>query len=79
MAQKAKKQLSGLQLKMNEIRDKHKDDREAQAKAMMELYKEHNVNPFSSCLPMLIQLPPVLIALYQVLRTALKGNLDGFI
>jgi YidC/Oxa1 family membrane protein insertase len=43
---------------------------------MMELYKEHGVNPLSSCLPILIQLP-ILIALYQVLSKALKGNLNG--
>ena len=59
---KSQKSLTALQPKMNELRDKHKDDREAQAKAMMELYKEHKVNPLSSCLPVIIQLP-ILIAL----------------
>ena len=73
---KSQKSLSALQPKMNELRDKHKEDREAQAKAMMDLYKEHKVNPLSSCLPVLIQLP-ILIALYQVFSKALKGNLDG--
>lgn len=73
---KSQKSLTALQPKMNELRDKHKDDREAQAKAMMELYKEHKVNPLSSCLPVIIQLP-ILIALYQVFSKALKGNLDG--
>lgn len=73
---KSQKHLSALQPKMNELRDKHKDDREAQAKAMMDLYKEHKVNPLSSCLPVIIQLP-ILIALYQVFSKALKGNLDG--
>ena len=37
-----------------------------QAQAMMELYKEHKVNPFSSILLLFIQLPVLLIALYQV-------------
>ncbi len=73
---KGQKALSALQPKMNEIREKHKDNKEEQAKAMMDLYKEHKVNPFSSCLPVLIQLP-ILIALYQVFSKALKGNLDG--
>jgi YidC/Oxa1 family membrane protein insertase len=68
--------LSALQPKLNDLREKHKDNREAQAKAMMDLYKEHNVNPLSSCLPLLIQLP-LLIALYQVFDKALKGNLSG--
>lgn len=73
---KSQKSLSALQPKMNELRDKHKEDREAQAKAMLDLYREHKVNPLSSCLPVLIQLP-ILIALYQVFSKALKGNLDG--
>lgn len=73
---KGQKALSALQPKMNELREKHKDNREEQAKAMMDLYKEHKVNPFSSCLPVLIQLP-ILIALYQVFSKALRGNLDG--
>ncbi len=73
---KSQKTLSGLQPKMNELKEKHKDNREEQAKAMMDLYKEHKVNPFSSCLPVLIQLP-IFIGLYQVFRKALNGNLDG--
>lgn len=73
---KGQKALSALQPKLNDLREKHKDDREAQAKAMLDLYKEHNVNPFSSCLPVLLQLP-VLLALFQVLRKALNGDLAG--
>ncbi len=73
---KGQKALSSLQPKLNDLKEKYKDDREAQAKAMMDLYKEHNINPLSSCLPLLIQLP-ILIALYRVFDKALKGNLDG--
>ena len=36
----------------------------------MKLYKEHKINPFSGCLPMLVQLP-VLIAFYRVLLNAI--------
>jgi YidC/Oxa1 family membrane protein insertase len=42
----------------------------------MDLYKENKINPLSSCLPLLIQLP-ILIALYQVFSKALHGNLNG--
>ncbi len=73
---KGQKAMSALQPKMAELKETHKNDKEAQAKAMMELYKEHKVNPLSSCLPVLIQLP-ILIALYQVFAKALKGNLEG--
>jgi YidC/Oxa1 family membrane protein insertase len=73
---KSQKAMNALQPKLNEVREKHKDNKEAQAKAMMELYKDNKINPLSSCLPLLVQLP-ILIALYQVLRHALLGNLSG--
>lgn len=73
---KSQAAMTALQPKLNELREKHKGDQQAQAKAMMELYKEHKVSPFSSCLPLLIQLP-ILISLYFVFTKALIGNLDG--
>lgn len=73
---KSQKALNDLQPKLNDLRDKHKDNKEAQAKAMMDLYKEHKINPFGSCLPLLLQLP-ILIALYQVFSKALNNNLTG--
>lgn len=49
--------------KLQEIKKKFKDKREEQARAMMELYKEAGVNPFSSILLLFIQIP-IIIALY---------------
>src|SRR6185436_5763691 len=70
---KHQRALATLQPKMEAIKEQYKDDKEAQAKAMMELYKVHKVNPFSSCLPLLIQLP-ILIALYRVFIQSLSTN-----
>src|SRR5258708_17814283 len=70
---KHQRALTALQPKMHEIREKYKDDKEAQARATMELYKVHKVNPLSSCLPLLIQLP-ILIGLYQVFMRSLNGK-----
>ncbi len=70
---KSQKAMNDLQPKLNEIREKFKEDKEGQAKAMMQLYKDYKINPFSSCLPLLIQLP-ILIGLYQVFRIALAGR-----
>lgn len=70
---KSQKQMNALQPKLNALRETHKHDKQAQAKAMMDLYKEHKINPASSCLPILLQLP-VFIALYQVFRNALGGK-----
>ena len=70
---KAQKQINDIQPKLNALKEQHKDDKEAQAKAMMALYKEHSINPFGSCLPLLIQLP-FLLALYRVFYYVLRGT-----
>jgi YidC/Oxa1 family membrane protein insertase len=70
---KAQRSMLELQPKINSLKERLKNDKQAQAKALMELYKEHKVNPFSSCLPLLVQLP-FLIALYRVFLTGLKNT-----
>ncbi len=62
---RSQKSLSELQPKIKEIQEKYKNDKEKQMKATMELYQKEKINPFSGCLPILIQLP-VLIAIFQV-------------
>lgn len=62
---KSQKELSELQPKIKEVQEQYKNDKQKQSKALMELYKKEKINPFSGCLPILIQLP-ILIALYQV-------------
>ena len=57
--------IQRLQPELNKIQHDHKDNKEKQAQAMMDLYKKHNINPLSGFLMLLIQLP-VLIAIYQV-------------
>jgi YidC/Oxa1 family membrane protein insertase len=52
---------------MKEIQRKYKGDRAKQNEELMKFYKENNINPAASCLPMLAQLP-VFFALYFVLR-----------
>lgn len=72
---RSQKALQELQPEMNAIKEKYKDKKEKQAQAMMELYKNKNINPASGCLPVLIQLP-ILIALYYALMAGLKLH-DG--
>lgn len=67
---KAQKELQELQPKIAEIKEKYKDDKETLAKELMGVYKVHNVNPFASCLPTIIQLI-VFIALYQALAAGI--------
>jgi len=75
---KSQKALSGLQPKIKEIQLKYKDNKEEQTKAMMGLYKEKKINPFSGCLPLLIQLP-ILIALYRVFWRGFQSEQMAFL
>ena len=73
---KAQRAMQTLQPKLDELKEKFKDEKDKLGPAIMELYKKEKVSPFSSCLPLLIQLP-FLIAVYQVFRTGLaNGSLD---
>lgn len=71
---KSQKSLQDLQPKIEEVKQLHKGDKEALAKATMALYRDHKINPFSSCLPLLIQLP-FLFAVFRVFQNFEK-NLD---
>ena len=53
------------------LQEKHKGDKAAFAQAQMAFYKEKGINPLGGCLPLLVQLP-VLIILYQVFIAGLK-------
>ena len=70
---KSQKALQDIQPKMQEIQEKYKDNPEKKALELMKLYKENKVNPLSSCLPLLIQLP-ILIAVYSVFRTGISTD-----
>lgn len=69
LTQKQMKSMRGMQEiqpKIKYIQDKYKDDPQKMQGKVMELYKEHGVNPFGGCLPLLIQMP-IFIAFYQSL------------
>lgn len=68
----SQKKLQELQPKIKALQEKTKGKKEEQTKQLMELYKEHKTNPFSGCLPLIIQLI-FLIAIYRVL-IAISGN-----
>jgi YidC/Oxa1 family membrane protein insertase len=57
---------------IEKLKEKHKDDKQEQAKKTMELYKEHGINPLSGCLLVLIQLP-IIFALYIVFSKVLPN------
>ncbi len=63
----SQRRLKELQPEMDKIREKYKDDKQGQSKALLEFYFQHKINPLGSCLPLLIQFP-ILIILYYVFR-----------
>jgi len=74
---KSQKALATLQPEIEKLKEKYKDEKEKLGPELMALYKAHKVNPFSSCLPTLIQLP-FLFAIYRVFYNGLtkEGAMD---
>ena len=80
---KAQRGMQLLQPDLKKLQDKYKGktdqlSRQAMAQEQMAMYKKHGTNPFSACLPMLIQMP-FFFALFQVLSgiTAAKDQGKG--
>ena len=60
-------EMQRLAPQMRRLQQQHKGDRQKLNEEMMKLYQEHKVNPMSSCLPLLAQMP-VFIIMFQVLH-----------
>ena len=65
------RRMTKLQPKLQELKEKYKDNPQMLNQKMMELYREEKVNPMGGCLPMLLQFP-VFIALYSTLEAAVE-------
>lgn len=74
-AMRSQRKLQTLQPKIEELKKKHGKDQQALAMKTMELYKTEKINPMSSCLPMLLQMP-FLIGVYYVVRSGI-ANYQG--
>ncbi len=70
--------MQRLQPKLQEIQKKHKDDKEAQGRATLELYRDEKINPFGGLMLMILQFP-ILIALYRVFWRGLKPEELGLL
>ncbi|HTW12416.1 MAG TPA: YidC/Oxa1 family membrane protein insertase [Solirubrobacteraceae bacterium] len=68
------RRLQQHQPELKALQARYKDDRERQQQELMKFYKENNVNPFASCLPMLLQLP-VFISLFYMLKKNLREDI----
>lgn len=67
------RKMRELAPELGRLKKKHGDDKQAYARAQMELYRQHGANPAAGCLPQIIQLI-ILIALFQAFRQVLFAN-----
>src|SRR3954463_15924312 len=71
---KSMQALATLQPEIKKLQEKYKDDKQRLNQEMMSFYQENKVNPFSSCLPLVAQLP-VFISLFYMLRHDLRYDI----
>lgn len=69
----SQRKLQDLQPRLKQLQQKYKNNQQKIAQETFALYKEYKVNPFGSCLPLLIQLP-ILIGLFYVIQTGLNPD-----
>lgn len=72
------KRMSKLTPKMQELKEKYKDDPQKMNEETMKLYRTYNINPLGGCLPMFIQLP-VFLAFYRMLWSAVEVRHESFL
>jgi YidC/Oxa1 family membrane protein insertase len=70
--------MQQLQPKIKEIQRKYKSDKRKLQEETVRLYQEYRVNPFASCLPLLIQMP-IFICLYYAIRFTPEIRTSGFL
>jgi YidC/Oxa1 family membrane protein insertase len=71
---KSMQALQRLQPELKALQAKYKEDKQRQQQELMKFYKENNVNPLGSCLPLVAQLP-VFISLFYMLRKNLRVDI----
>jgi len=71
----SQKKMQSLQGDISKVKIKAAGDKQKEQAMLMELYKEKEVNPFSACLPAILQFP-ILIAMFVVFKKA-TGSIDG--
>jgi YidC/Oxa1 family membrane protein insertase len=72
-ATRQQKKMRDLQPEISELQSKYKDDKQKQSQELMKFYKEKKINPLGSCLPLLVQMP-ILIILYYVFQNGLDTS-----
>jgi YidC/Oxa1 family membrane protein insertase len=66
--------MQRMQPQLKQIQNRYKEDKQRQQQELMKFYKENNINPLGSCLPLVAQIP-VFISLFYMLRQDLRKNI----
>jgi YidC/Oxa1 family membrane protein insertase len=77
-ANRSMRQMGALSPKMQELREKYKDDPTRMNQEVMKMYKEYGINPVGGCLPMVIQIP-IFFGLFTMLRQAVELRHSSFL
>ena len=77
-ANRSMRQMAALSPKVQELRDKYKDDPTRMNQEMMKLYKQYGINPVGGCLPMMIQIP-IFFGLFKMLGQAVELRNANFL
>ena len=77
-ANRSMRQMAALSPKIQELRDKYKDDPTKMNQEVMKLYKQYGINPVGGCLPMVIQIP-IFFGLFTMLRQAVELRNSSFL
>ncbi len=77
-ATRSQKKMQALQGPLAKLREKHKGSPQKLNQEMMKFYKEHKVNPFAGCWPILIQIP-IFLGMFWMLRSAAELYGQGFL
>ena len=70
--------MKDLKPEIDKLKEKHGDDKQAFGRAQMDLFRKHSYNPFSGCLPIIVQLP-IFIGLYQALGSSVDLRRASFL
>jgi YidC/Oxa1 family membrane protein insertase len=77
-ANRSMRQMAALSPKMQELKDKYKDDPTRMNQELMKLYKQYGINPVGGCLPMMIQIP-IFFGLFKMLGQAVELRNSSFL
>ncbi len=76
---KSMKEMQKVAPLIKEVQEKHKGDQKTIGEKTMAIYKEHNINPFASCLPLLVQMPVLMLMFYMIKSYEFQFAKGGFL